>query len=78
VVSELFDGAMAGGKGSDAGGSEARDGGAVIQCIVREVGSGAAFPVLTKSNYTEWAMLMRVKLKARGLWVAVEKGEADP
>jgi hypothetical protein len=41
------------------------------------VGSGTVFPLLTKSNYTEWALLMRVKLKARGLWVTVDKGEAD-
>jgi hypothetical protein len=69
---------MAGGKGVDAGGSEAKDGGVVIQRVVREVGSGTAFPLLTKINYSEWAMLMKVKLKARGLWVAVEKGDVDP
>jgi hypothetical protein len=69
---------MAGGKGVDSSGSESKDGGVVIQWVVREVDGGTAFPVLTKSNYIEWAMLMKVKLKARGLWVTVEKGEADP
>jgi hypothetical protein len=49
----------------------------VIQCVVHEVGSGTIFPVLTRGNYTKWVMLMRVKLKARGLWVIVKKGEVD-
>jgi hypothetical protein len=29
------------------------------------------FPVLTKTNYYDWAALMRVMLQARGLWDAV-------
>jgi hypothetical protein len=62
---------------SDAGASEARDGGMVIQLVVHEVGSGTVFPLLTKNNYTEWPMLMRVKLKERVLWVTVDKGVAD-
>jgi hypothetical protein len=66
--------AVAGGKGEEAGGSGAM----VIQHVVREVGGGAAFPVLTKTNYSDWAMLMQVKLKVRGLWVAVDKGGIDP
>jgi hypothetical protein len=69
---------MAGGKGDGDGASGAKEGGVIVQRIVREVGGGTAFPVLTKTNYTDWAMLMRVKLKARGLWDAVNKGGADP
>jgi hypothetical protein len=65
---------MAGGKGDESRGSGAM----VIQRVVREVGDGMVFLVLTKTNYTDWAMLMRVKLKARGLWVAVDKGGIDP
>jgi hypothetical protein len=34
--------------------------------------------VLTKTNYFDWAMMMRVKLKARWLWVIVDKGDLDP
>jgi hypothetical protein len=54
---------MAGGKGA-AEGSRAKDGGMVVQRIVHEVGSGIVFPVLTKINYSDWAILLRVKLKA--------------
>jgi hypothetical protein len=50
----------------------------VVQWIVIEVGGGTAFPVLTKTNYTDWAMLMHVKLKAHGLWVTIDKGGVDP
>jgi uncharacterized protein YqhQ len=69
---------MASMEGGDSSGGETRDGSVVIQQVVREVDGGIVFPMLTKSSYTEWVMLMKVKLKARGLWVIVEKGEADP
>jgi hypothetical protein len=69
---------MVDGKVVDNGDSETRDDSVFIQRVVREVGGGTTFPVLTKSNYTEWAILIKVKLKAWGLWVTVEKGEADP
>jgi hypothetical protein len=28
-------------------------------------------------NYSDWALLMKVKLKARGLWAAVKPGGGD-
>lgn len=49
----------------------------VVQRTVREVGGAAAFPTLTRTNYTEWSLLMKVMLQARGLWDAVEHGECD-
>lgn len=52
--------------------------GVVIQRVIREVGSGSGYPVLTKTNYSDWALLMKVKLKARALWKAIEEGGADP
>jgi hypothetical protein len=48
----------------------------VRETIVREGGSGTSWPTLTKSNYTEWAILMRVKLQATGFWEAVEEDDA--
>jgi hypothetical protein len=65
---------MAGGKGDESGGS----GTTVIQRKVHEVGNRTVYPLLTKINYSEWSMLMKVKLKARGLWVTVDKGGIDP
>lgn len=52
--------------------------GAVIQRVVREVAGGTSYPVLTKTNYSNWARLMKVKLKARALWRAIDKGDVDP
>jgi hypothetical protein len=31
-----------------------------IQAIVRDVGPGGVWPTLTKTNYVEWAAVMRV------------------
>lgn len=60
------------GKKGDGEGSEV-----LVQRVIREVGSGSSYPVLTKTNYSDWALLMTVKLKARHLWNVIEKGGAD-
>jgi hypothetical protein len=46
--------------------------------MVQETGGGAAvmFMTLSKTNYTEWAILMRIALQGAGLWEAVDTGEA--
>jgi hypothetical protein len=59
-----------------AGGSDTK-GAAVLQKLVREVGIGSSYPTLTKSNYSDWARLMKVKLKARRLWQAVNDGDGS-
>jgi hypothetical protein len=41
------------------------------------VGGRTAFPMLTKTNYLEWPMLMKVKLKTRGLWVTFDRQDVD-
>ena len=48
----------------------------VVVKTVREVG-GAQFPRLTRTNYGEWATVMKVMLKARGLWRVVQDGTDD-
>jgi hypothetical protein len=46
------------------------------QRVVREIGVGPAnWPLLTKTNYTEWALIMKIKLQARNLWEAIEPGD---
>jgi hypothetical protein len=42
-----------------------------IQTIVRDVGLGGGWPTLTKTNYVEWAAVMRVRLQVRHMWEAV-------
>jgi hypothetical protein len=40
---------------------------------MREIGVGPAnWPLLTKTNYTEWALIMKIKLQARNLWEAIK------
>ena len=45
----------------------------VVVRTVREV-SGTSWPMLTRINYGEWSVIMKVKLRARRLWNAVDKG----
>jgi hypothetical protein len=49
----------------------------VIQRVIREVDGGTSYPALTKTNYSDWALLMKVKLKARTLWSIIEGSSAD-
>jgi len=43
----------------------------VVQ-VYRDIGGG--WPMLTRANYHEWNLPMKVKLQARGLWEAVAYG----
>jgi hypothetical protein len=43
----------------------------VIQAIVTDVGPGGGWPTLTRTNYVEWAVVMRVRLQVRHMWEAV-------
>jgi hypothetical protein len=49
----------------------------VILRVIHEVGSGSSYPTLTKTNYSDWALLMKVKLKAWALWSIIEDGGTD-
>jgi hypothetical protein len=48
-----------------------------IQAIVRDVGPDGGWPTLTKTNYVEWATLMRVRLQVQHMWEAVRYGDVD-
>jgi hypothetical protein len=48
-----------------------------IQAIVRDVGPGGGWPTLTKTNYVEWATVMRVRLQVRHMWEAVRYSDVD-
>jgi hypothetical protein len=51
--------------------------GVVIQGVIREVDGVSSYPALTKTNYSDWTLLMKVKLKAQALWSVIENGGAD-
>src|SRR5207237_2002924 len=48
-----------------------------IQAIVRDAGPDGGWPTLTKTNYVEWAAVMRVRLQVRHMWEAVRYGDVD-
>jgi hypothetical protein len=60
-----------GGKGGIDAGSSVN--GEVLH-VVREYGGPANWPMLTKTNYTQWSLVMKVKMQARNLWDAIEPG----
>jgi hypothetical protein len=45
--------------------------------VVERASSNIAYPTLTRSNYTEWSLVMMVNLQAAGLWDVVESGIGD-
>jgi hypothetical protein len=53
---------MAGGKRS--GDDDTPKDRVVIQMVIHEVGGRSSYPALTKTNYSDWALLMKVELKA--------------
>jgi hypothetical protein len=63
---------MVGGKRS--GDDDTSKDGVVIQRMIREVGDGSSYPALTKTNYFDWVLLMKVKLKTWALWSVIEDG----
>jgi hypothetical protein len=43
---------------------------------MREIGvESANWPLLSKTNYTEWALIMKIKLQARNFWEAIKPGD---
>jgi hypothetical protein len=57
--------------------SDRYDGHHGIQSIVRDVGPGGGWPTLTKTNYVEWAAVMRVRLQVWHMWEAVRYDDVD-
>jgi hypothetical protein len=49
----------------------------LIHRVIRDVGDGSSYSALTKTNYSNWALLMKVKLKALTLWSIIENSSAD-
>jgi hypothetical protein len=48
-----------------------------IPTVVRDVGLGVGWPTLTKTNYIEWAAVMRILLQVWHMWEAVRYGDVD-
>jgi hypothetical protein len=46
----------------------------MVKKTMQDVGS-TQYPILTRMNYNEWEVMMKVMLK--GLWVAIDSGTND-
>jgi hypothetical protein len=46
----------------------------VEHVVVERAAPSGNYPILTKTNYHDWAALMRVMLQARNLWDVVSEG----
>jgi hypothetical protein len=49
----------------------------VIEHVVEKANASIVYPILTRTNYLEWALVMRVNLQAADLWDAINKGSGD-
>jgi hypothetical protein len=51
----------------------------IVERAVEKVASAgpANYPILTKTNYNQWVLLMRIKMEARGLWAAIDPGSVE-
>jgi hypothetical protein len=58
-----------GGCASGSGGGDRR---LVIHRVVKDRGGPVNYALLTKTNYNDWALLMKIKLQAHNLWATVE------
>jgi hypothetical protein len=55
------------------GGADAKSSGkGEVVHVIREFGGPAS--MLTKTNYTQWSLVMKLKMQARNLWSAIEPG----
>jgi hypothetical protein len=48
-----------------------------IQAIIRDIGPSGGWPTLTKTNYVEYAAVMRVRLQVRHMWEAVRYDDVE-
>jgi hypothetical protein len=49
----------------------------VVQQVVLQATSNGTLPMLTRTSYVEWALLMKVHLQAHGWWEAVATENAS-
>jgi hypothetical protein len=54
------------------------DGERVIERVIKKSSStGIVYPTLTRMNYTEWSLVMKMNLQATGLWDIIVSGDGD-
>jgi hypothetical protein len=49
----------------------------VIEWVIERTSGAIPYPILTRTNYTEWSLVVMVNLQAQGLWDVVSTGIGD-
>jgi hypothetical protein len=49
----------------------------LVEQVVEKSTVGIVYPMLLRTNYTEWSTVMRVNLQAARLWEAVQYGDIE-
>ena len=49
----------------------------IVERVVKESSGSIQWPMLTRTNYQEWSLLMRVNMEAQGFWHAVKPEDGD-
>ncbi|CAH9146107.1 unnamed protein product [Cuscuta epithymum] len=49
----------------------------IVERVIRESDGAAHYPTLTRTNYGDWTILMKVQLQAQGLWDVIEEGPGE-
>ena len=49
----------------------------IVRRTVKEANATVQYPMLTRTNYEEWEMLMQVNMEAAGIWYAIEPYEGE-
>jgi hypothetical protein len=49
----------------------------IVERVVEKSTTTVVYPVLTRTNYTDWALVMRVNLQVAGLWDVIDRGAGD-
>ena len=56
---------------------DARQREVVVKHVVEKTVAAASYPMLTRTNYQEWSLEMKVNIQAQGLWEAIDPGDCD-
>jgi hypothetical protein len=51
--------------------------GVVTEWVIEKSVTGITYPILIRTNYSEWSLVLRVNLHAEGLCDAIEDGTTD-
>jgi hypothetical protein len=49
----------------------------IVERVIEKSSSSIVYPTLTRSNYMEWSLVMKVNLQAARLWDVIDSGAGE-